>query len=449
MRNFAFVTPVSCALLAFLWSAVRADEAVTLRESFVPGYQYHVSSRVDVTGSLALPADPAQKDSVRKMLPVVGDSAIEYDERVLSVEGTDVKKTARIYRRVDFRRKVGDRPQDATIRPAVRRLVLMRLRQVEVPFSPDGPLLWGEIDLVRTDVFTPALAGLLPTQQVHPGDRWTAADTAIQELTDLERIEDGKVECRLDQVTVLNRRRLARITFSGTVRGLNEDGPNRQVLDGYLFFDLESNHVSYVSLKGVHILLDKDGKEQGRVEGQFVLTRQANPDVRDLSDAALKGVKLDPDDDNTLLLYDSDDLGLRFLYPRRWRVAGVRGRQLGVDETNGSGLMLTMEPAAQTPTGAQYLAESRTWLQGQKARVLRVTEPRLLQTSPHAIEHFSIEMEANDKRAMMEYFVIRQKMGGATLAARLLPNDLANLRREVERIARSVEVTRPIVDAKK
>ncbi|OAI41880.1 hypothetical protein AYO40_02210 [Planctomycetaceae bacterium SCGC AG-212-D15] len=434
---------IGLALLAV--SAVRADEAVTLRESFPSGYQYHVSSRVDLTGSLALPPEAGKEP---QKLPVVGESAIEYDERVLTVEGNDVKKTARIYRRVEFRRKVGDRPQDATIRPAVRRLVLMRLRQVEVPFSPDGPLLWGEIDLVRTDVFTPALAGMLPAQAVRPGDRWTAAESAIQELTDLERIEDGKVECRLDQVTVLNRRRLARVTFSGSVRGLNEDGPNRQILDGYFFFDLESHHISYVSLKGTHVLLDKDGKEQGRVEGQFVLTRQANTSTQDLNDTTLKSVKLEPDDDNTRLLYENDDLGIRFLYPRRWRVAGARGRQLGVDETNGSGLMLTLEPAAAMPTGAQYLAESRTWLQGQKARILRVTEPRAL-PGANGIESFSIEMEANGKRATMEYFVIRQKLGGITVAARLLPNDQAILRRELESIVRSMEVTRPILEAKK
>ena len=438
---------LSLVILVALASASSAAETVRLRESFAPGYQYHVSSRVELTGSLTIPPDKDQRGPQK--LPVTGDSAIEYDERVLAVDGNDVTRTARIYRRVDFKRKVGDRPQDATLRSSVRRLVLMRLKQVEVPFSPDGPLLWGEIDIVRTDVFTPALAGLLPAGDVRPGDRWTAASPAIQELTDLERIEEGKVECKLDQVTVLNRRRLARVTFSGSVRGVNEDGPNRQNLDGYLFFDLESHHVSYLSLKGVHVLLDKDGKEMGRVEGQFVLTRQANTSARDLSDEGLRGVKLEPDDDNTLLLYDNEDLGLRFRYPRRWRVAGVHGGQLGIDESSGSGLMLTMEAAGRVPTAAQYLAESRAWLQKEKVRIHRVTEPRTLRDAPNVLEHFGIEMEAADKRAFMEYYVVRQKLGGVTIAARLLPNDLAALKREVDRIARSVEITRPIVEGKK
>src|SRR5207302_9654634 len=63
-----------------------------------------------------------------------------------------------LFRSIEFQRNIGDREQQQTIRPAVRRLVLLRHNNTEVPFSPDGPLTWGEIDLVRTDVFTPALA---------------------------------------------------------------------------------------------------------------------------------------------------------------------------------------------------------------------------------------------------------------------------------------------------
>ena len=66
----------------------------------------------------------------------------------------------------------------------------------------------------------------------------------------------------------------ARVTFRGTVRGANEDGPNRQQLDGWLLFDLDSNYLSYLYLKGVHSLLDPDGKEVGRVEGRYVLSRK-------------------------------------------------------------------------------------------------------------------------------------------------------------------------------
>src|SRR5262249_16850311 len=149
------------------------------------------------------------------------------------------------------------------------------------------------------------------------------------------KIEEGQIECKLEQITNLPQggqtRRHARVALSGTVRGIGEDGPNRQQLEGYFYFDLESNHLSYLSLEGTHVLLDKDGKEVGGVKGRFVLTRQTQQRSKDLSDGALKGLALEPSPANTLLLYENPDLGLRFLYPRRWRVASQRGPQVALD----------------------------------------------------------------------------------------------------------------------
>jgi hypothetical protein len=434
------------ALLGYLLMAgtpARGDEPVRLRETFSPGYQYHVSTRVELSGSLTLPAEKGQP--APKPLNVTGTSVVEYDERILTAKSDGVvDKTARIYRTIDFQRKVGDRPQQSTIRPAVRRLVVLRHNHVEVPFSPDGPLMWSEIDLVRTDVFTPELAGMLSSQPVRPGDRWTASKEAVQELTDLERIEDGRLECRLEQVAMQGNRRHARVSFSGTVRGTNEDGPNRQQLDGYFFFDLESQHLSYLYIHGVHTLLDKDGKEYGRIEGRFVLTRQAPHHSADLSNDGLRGVGLEPNDNNTLLLYDNPELGVRLLYPRRWHVAGVRGRQLALDEPGGSGVLITLEPLARVPTGTQFLTESRDWLVKQKAKLLSVGQPRRLQAAPQELEQFQLDAEVTGQRFLMDYYVVRQAQGGATLAARLLPKDLAKLQKEVQSIARSVRITRTI-----
>jgi hypothetical protein len=421
-------------------SSLAAEEPIQLRERFAAGYEYHVSTRVDLAGTLNV---PAEKDKpAPKPLSVRGSSAIEYDERILEMaQDGQVRKTVRLCRRTDFRRSVGDRPQENSLRPEVRRLILLRYQNKEVPFSPDGPLMWGEIDLIRTDVFTPALTGLLAGHPVRLGDRWSATQPAIQELTDLERIDEGSLECRLDQLKDIEKRRHARISFRGTLRGANEDGPNRQELEGYFFFDLESNHLSYLYLQGKHFLLDKDGKEVGRIDGRFVLTRQANTRASDLSDTALKGVATEPNADNTLLLYDNAELGVRFLYPRRWHVASVRGSQVTLDSADGSGLLLTLDPLTRAPTGARFLAESRDWLGKQQARLLRIEQPRTLRSVP-VLEHFSLEAEMGKQKFVMDYYVTRQNNGGATLAARLLPDDLAALQKEVERIALSVAVTR-------
>ena len=91
--------------------------------------------------------------------------------------------------------------------------------------------------------------------------------------------------------------------------------------------------------------------------------------MKELGAAALKGLTLTPTADNTLLLYDNAELGLRFVYPRRWRVAGGVGRQVRLDGADGSGLQITLDPPAKVPAGEQFLAESRDYFAGQKAKV--------------------------------------------------------------------------------
>src|SRR5262245_5880442 len=158
MRETLKASVLLLLIMALGSSSVRAQDPIRLQEKISEGYQYHVSCQVHISGNLMV---PGEKDkTLPKQLPIKGRSVIDYDERILSIaKSGQVDKTLRIYRKVDFQRTVGDRPQEATIRPEVRRMVVLRLNQVEVPFSPDGPLMWGELDLVRTDVFTPALSG--------------------------------------------------------------------------------------------------------------------------------------------------------------------------------------------------------------------------------------------------------------------------------------------------
>jgi hypothetical protein len=428
--------------LVLAGSCALADETVRLKELFPADYQYHVSTRVTLSGQLTLP--PPEKDKKPVVISVRGNSTIEYDERVLDVRDNDVARTVRVYRQMDFDRKVGDQAQTSTLRPEVRRLVLLREKSFKGPFCPEGPLTPGEIDLIRTDVFTPALAGLLPDGAVKAGDRWTAQTTAVRELTDLDGI-DGRVECKLSDVRTLRGRRCAYVTLSGTVKGTNEDGPGEHRLDGSFYFDLESNQLTYLTLHGIHSLLDRDGKEIGRVEGQFTLTREANSAVKELGAEALKGLTLTPTAENTLLLFDNAELGLRFVYPRRWRTAGGLGRQVRLDAADGNGLQITLDAPAKVPTGAQLLAESREYFTAQKAKVFRADEPVRVRGGAGELEHFTIDVEVKGDRVLMDYYVGKQDNGGATLAARLLPGkDLDAVRKEVEGIARSVSVTKAI-----
>jgi hypothetical protein len=422
-----------CRFVAFALLAAPASAQGQVGLSERVGPAYTVRAAVDVTGTLTLPAEKGK--AAPASLGVSGRSQIEYDERPLAPLADGSGRTIRKYRQADFRRVIGDKAQETTIRPDVRRMVVIRKGSREIPFSPDGPLTYGEVDVVRTDVFTPALAGLLPNRPVRVNDRWPAAATAVEELTDFERVEQGSLECRLTAFAGST----ATIALSGTLRGVNEDGPVQQQLNGTITFDSVAGLITSLNLTGVKTLLDGQGRPTGRIEGKFTLTRQRAPGA-DITDAALRGLTLEPTPANSLLVYEGANVAFRFHYPRRWQVSAEQGRQVTVNDQRGNAILITLEPKEKVPTGGEYLREAAAEVVKQKGRVTRTDPPVRVRPFPMEVERFGMDIEVDSKPARMEYAVVRQMGGGATVAARLQPGDAGILAGEILEIAKSLRV---------
>ena len=96
------------------------------------------------------------------------------------------------------------------------------------------------------------------------------------------------------------------------------------------------------------------------------------------------------------------------------------------------------------PTGAQFHTESKDWLQKQKATILQSTLPQRVQDRPTAVDRFTLEVEMSKQKVVMVYLVTKETNGGATVAVRLLPDSRSVLEKEVEAIARSVTITKPL-----
>lgn len=446
LRLLCGVSPT--LVLVALAGRVSAQDAVTLAEPFKPGHLTKVEVSVKLAGKLALPS--TEKGKAPQLVSVVGVSKLTYEERLLQPDDANLLKTVRSYRDVSFERTVGEVKQDAGIRPSVRRMVVIKAGERKAPFSPDGPLTWGEIDVVRTDVFNPALVpGLLPTGAVNPGQSWKASSAAVAELTDMEKVEEGAITVEFVGTPKLNGKPMARLKLSGTVRGVNEDGPNRQTVEGTAYFDLESNCLTYLSVKGTHELLDGKGQTAGRIEGLFTMTRTPLAKTpADLSDASLRDLDLKPTAENTLLLYDNTDLGVRFLYARGWRVGAVQGRQVTLDHARGGGILITVEPPAKVPSADDYLKETTDFLAKQKAQVTATEKPVRLRAEPVQLDRFALDATLGTDKVRLEYAVLRQTDGGVTVAARLPAAD-AEVRPEVARIVRSLSVTKKISEDKK
>jgi len=439
MRN----RPLALIILFGFAPVAAAQDAVRLAEKFDPATPYRVDLKVTMTGRLTLPAG---KDQPTAEVAVEGSSTLAYDERPLAPDEPKTDKLIRAYRGIDIKRTLGDKEQKASIREGVRRLVVLRSEKgKKAPFSPDGPLLWSEIDAVKHDIFTPVLVmGLLPKDEVKPGAKWTASPAAIAELTDLDTIDEGGLAVEFATVVTLNERKLAKLTITGTVRGTNEDGPTRQKLDGTAYFDLAAGRLTYLKLNGVHEMLGRDGKSIGRIDGTFTMTRTASKEVDDLSEAKLTGKELKPTAENSLLLYDNAELGLKFLYPRRWRVGVLQGRQLTLEEPKGGGILLTVESTDRLPTVEKYQDEVKGFLAKQQAKIAPMAAPARTADKPIRIDRFGIDAELKTGKARLEYAVTSGPHGGVMVAARLPAEEAADLKGDLDRILKQLEVTKPV-----
>lgn len=414
-----------------------ADEPVRPVDKSAPGSEFRVVTNSTISGELLT---PVAKDRPPAKIGIAGRSSIDYVERTLPVDAKDADfKSLRVYETIAFRKTAGDRTDEMTLRPAVRRLVFMKKGPHKVPFSPDGPLLWAEIDLLRTDIVVPALAGLLPDKSVTVGDTWKASDAAVEELTDLEKVEKGELTCKLDQVIVSGPRKVAQVVFSGTLTGVNEDGPTRQKLAGRVQVDLAAECITFLRVDGEHFLLDADGKEAGRIAGTFELTRTRIVGHPTLAEPAVKELDLNPSPENTKLLHHTAESGVRFVHPRNWRVVRTSGRQITLDETDGAGLLVTLDTAGGVPTAARYLREALKELQERGAKVLDRKGPERL---ADGIDRFTVDADFGKDKVVMVYFIVRQEKGAATLAARVPDRHREARLKELDGLVRSFLVTR-------
>jgi hypothetical protein len=433
---FRVIAALLCAWLP--GTPFAGQQPILLQEKLFTGQVFQISSRSDLQGQIRI-----AKDGQEQRLRLEGASSLEYHERILQVSQTGgVDRVLRYYRQLDYRRQIGDQPQQSTLRPAARRRVVWRTPQGSLDcFSPDGPLLWSELDQVRWELFTPLLGGLLPTAPVKVGDSWKASTPILLALTDLEALDRGEVTCTWREQTTAEGRRAAVIAFSGTVAGVNADGSNRQRLDGVAHFDLDDAYIFYLSLTATSWMLDGKQKEVGTIEGRFTLTRRRSS-APELADGAFRASDCEPTAANTWILFQDPGVGAEFQYPRSWTLRKADARQIILDAADGSGMLITLEPLAQVPTAVQFQQEAATSLGRQSFKISRSHPPRRLAPEPRPLDQFSFEVEATNRSTwVFDYYVTRQAAGGATVAARYPAAQAASQQRYTEQIMRSLQLT--------
>ena len=408
-----------------------SGETRLLREDFTPDKLVRARVESRLTGRIALPKSGQDKAEV---LPFVGKSTLEYDERPLKPLEDGRERLVRCYRAVDYARTVADQNQSAEVRANVRRVVVARAPSApgvagagrKLPFSPDGPLTASELDIVRIDLFAPAFVpGLLPTTPVKVGDRWKMTAAALMDLTDYTSLGAADVQVEWAAVVQLNGARLAKLTFAGKVEGATDDGPGRQAVSGTAYFDLERNMLTYFKLSGQNQLFGPGGVVAGDLRGTFTLTRSVGTDETGLDAITLDKLDLKPTPENTRLMHADSDVS--FTYPRNWRVKSADDGRVVLEEQSGAaGLSLTSFPAGKLPTAKAYLAEVVAAAPKNGWTVVRQSPPENIAGVGAGLERFSLDVTVNTTAQRLIYYVRTTPGGrGTTVAVRVKPDSPA------------------------
>ena len=413
------------------------DEYVVLHEVLAAGTSLDVISSVNLKGKVT---EYKQDGKEANSTAIWASGSSHYRERLLDVsQDLKVTGTARRYLSASLDKQKANHKQRVVLRPVADRIVFRRTGDQSTIFSPDGPLMAPELDLLQADAFTASFGELLSTERVKVGDKWSAKPVAASELTGVDPIQSGSLNCVLREVKSNDKGTFARVNLSGTLTGPTDQGPTQMTIDGHLLFDLDTQLITYVVMNGRSEILDSTGRIVGQLDGRYELTRRPAIDDPRLSDSAMKELVLRPTPETTPLLFESNDLGVRLIYPRNWELTSVTKNVIQLDEPTGGSLRLTID-ATPSPTADKLRGELLTWLKGQKVTVGESGATEVVQLSDtRKADRFTVRATLNKSDREWTYLVIRQKDRAATLAANFVADRADRLQDDLVTMARRLE----------
>jgi hypothetical protein len=440
-----YLLTITCAIavvLAGLPTICVAQEKFELLETFRQDAPVRVELNTTLVGRLALPDRKNERGGKPEVVAVQGIAKLLYDEVLLPRNPDKNLVALRQYTEVAFERRLGDNDQKAEVRPAVRRMVVLRSEAgKKVPFSPDGPLTLAEIDVVRTDLFAPVLVtGILPAPSVVVGNRWKASDQAVIELTDYDLVEKNELVVTLAAIVTLDGRKHAKLTLAGSVRGTTEDGASIQTFTGTAYFDLERKMLVYLNLAAKNQLLGPDGKTiNGEVTGTYIVKR--SPAIKSMiTTDMIQKLDTKPTEERTQLLYEDATVGLKLTYPRRWRLSITDGRTLTLEEASGDVTLAISRQSPKEPmTADRAVTDAKAFVARQKWQLLDQTAPT---TTTPGITRFTVKVQDGPDKSRIEYAILTQPEGTALATARIRDKAPAELTSQVENLFKAIQLVK-------
>lgn len=294
-------------------------KSISLHSSRQPGETTRVEALLEVSGDLSL----VDNDKVAK-LPLAVNAKLVYDEKLL-VGAPNSLASLRALRHYDHAR-ADINIEKGSVHPelrAERRLIGATVSKSGATlFSPDGPLLREELDLIDMQGNSLALESLLPTEAVSQGQRWPLKSEALGLLLGLEATSASDVECLLVDVADGS----AKVELSGSVHGAIHGVASEIELRAKYKFDLEVGRITWFAM------VLKERRSIGHVDpgidvvAKLQMKLTPGVDSEQLEPAALKLTNQSFTNIDTRLSHESLGGNYGLVYDRRWFIMNDEGK---------------------------------------------------------------------------------------------------------------------------
>lgn len=349
------------AILAWNLAAAPANAQGVRAAPFRIGDVYSVESEETLRGYIEFQPPGG---GASKKLPYKGNRKSRYVERVLDAKSADDSVPERVLRRIeelDSVRTIGDnKPEKGfPLRDAGRHVVVHRGEAFSKPFSLKGPLKNDEIHTLSHLVFVPALNGLLSTEPLTVGMKWTANRRAVAQLAGLVPLESGELACTLKKLDFnFNGETLVQVGFKGILKGNSEEGNVADDVDGSLYLYRSTGKIHSLTVEGIRTMYDKDWKNKtGELELKYTVSIRSVVDQK-LDDATAAEAAKDPTPEQTAVLYDYPPCAVELVHPRAWLLDSVDKTTLNFAYgKEGHQMTLNFHKDDETPSVADYFKE--------------------------------------------------------------------------------------------
>ena len=263
-------------------ASVGQSQTVSLAETAKAGDCLRVQLDMKLAGDMRI-----QRDGKVVQLGEEATATHQFAERVLAVNKAGaVDKTARVYDVAKAVITVNKESSERTLRADRKLLVVQRVKDQTLVFSPAAALSRPELDLTGGHFDTLAVTGLLPENAVAGGDTWKISSAVAQAVCGFEGLTEHTLTGKLTAV----KDDVATFTITGPANGIDVGAQVKLTIDATGTFDLKMKRLTALEWN------QKDEREAGPVspatnlQTKTVVKRTAIEQPESLSDVALVSV---------------------------------------------------------------------------------------------------------------------------------------------------------------